>query len=43
MLLEIWQTALEALREAETWYIIGYSLPPEDVAIRTILLRAYQS
>jgi hypothetical protein len=42
MLLGIWQSALQALREAETWYIIGYSLPPEDVAIRTMLLRAYQ-
>jgi hypothetical protein len=39
---QIWQSALEALREADTWYIIGYSLPPEDVAIRAIFLRAYQ-
>jgi hypothetical protein len=42
MLLEVWRSALEALREAEKWIVVGYSLPPEDVAIRAMLLRAYQ-
>jgi hypothetical protein len=39
-LYQVWQNALEALRSAEEWYIIGYSLPQEDVAIRSLLLRA---
>ncbi|MFT3767287.1 MAG: hypothetical protein QM820_17450 [Minicystis sp.] len=39
-LLSIWKTALEFLREAEQWYFVGYSLPSEDVAIRSLLLRA---
>lgn len=38
----IWRSALEALRQAERWIIVGYSLPPEDVAIRSMFLRAYQ-
>lgn len=42
ILLEIWRSAQEALRQADHWIIIGYSLPPEDVAIRSMLLRAYQ-
>jgi len=41
ILLEIWRNALEALREANRWIIVGYSLPPEDVAIRSMFLRAY--
>lgn len=40
-LLTIWRSALEALRTADEWVIAGYSLPPEDIAIRSILLRAY--
>lgn len=40
-LLTIWRSALEAMREADEWIIAGYSLPPEDVAIRSILIRAY--
>ena len=40
-LLAIWQGALEALRTADAWTIIGYSMPPEDMAIRTLLLRAH--
>jgi hypothetical protein len=40
-LLAIWQSALEFLRTAERWTIIGYSMPPEDVAIQSLLLRAY--
>lgn len=40
-LLGIWQAALEHLRTAHEWVIVGYSLPPEDVAIRTLFLRAW--
>jgi NAD-dependent SIR2 family protein deacetylase len=40
-LLTIWRSALEALRIADEWVVAGYSLPPEDVAIRSILLRAF--
>jgi hypothetical protein len=40
-LLSIWQGALEALRTADEWVVIGYSMPPEDVAIRSLLVRAY--
>lgn len=42
-LLEIWKNALEALRAAEEWIIIGYSFPPEDLAIRSMFVRAWQS
>jgi NAD-dependent SIR2 family protein deacetylase len=41
-LLTIWHSALEALRTAEEWIVIGYSMPPEDVAIRAMLLRAHR-
>jgi hypothetical protein len=37
----IWRSALDAMRVADEWIIAGYSLPPEDIAIRSILLRAY--
>ncbi|HWA25981.1 MAG TPA: hypothetical protein VG734_09985 [Lacunisphaera sp.] len=40
-LLGIWQAALERLRTADHWVIMGYSLPPEDVAIRSLFLRAW--
>lgn len=40
-LLGIWQTALEALRTADHWVVVGYSLPAEDVAIRSLFLRAW--
>jgi hypothetical protein len=40
-LLSIWNAALEDLRQAHQWIFIGYSLPPEDVAIRSLLLRAF--
>jgi NAD-dependent SIR2 family protein deacetylase len=40
-LYQIWHNALEALRRARQWFIIGYSLPQEDLAIRSLLLRAY--
>lgn len=41
-LLEIWKHALELLRTAEQWVIIGYSFLPEDIAIRSLLIRAWQ-
>lgn len=41
-LLALWQSALEALRTADEWVIVGYSLPPQDVEIRGMLLRAYR-
>jgi NAD-dependent SIR2 family protein deacetylase len=40
-LLSIWRSALEWMRNAEEWVIAGYSLPPEDLAIRSLLLRAH--
>lgn len=33
------RSALEALREAEEIYIVGYSLPVEDLMIRSLFLR----
>lgn len=41
-LLGVWQTALESLRTAERWFLIGYSLPAEDIAIRSLLVRAWE-
>ncbi len=40
-LLEIWKNTLELLRTATEWVIIGYSFPSEDIAIRSLFLRAY--
>jgi hypothetical protein len=42
-LLAVWHGALEALRTADEWVVIGYSLPPEDVSVRSLLLRAWRS
>lgn len=39
----IWGAACEALQAAAAWYIIGYSMPSEDVAIRSLLCRAWGS
>ncbi|SDD44119.1 hypothetical protein [Aquimonas voraii] len=36
----IWRNAIERLRLADRWVFIGYSLPPEDMAIRSLILRA---
>jgi NAD-dependent SIR2 family protein deacetylase len=36
----IWKAALEELRLGSHWRILGYSLPNEDVAIRSIFIRA---
>lgn len=41
-LLSLWLAAGEALRTATSWVFAGYSLPPEDLAIRSMLVRAYQ-
>lgn len=40
-LLSVWNAALEDLRRAHEWILIGYSLPSEDIAIRSLLLRAF--
>ncbi len=42
-LLSIWQSALEVMRRSRQWILAGYSLPPEDYAIRALLQRAYSS
>lgn len=39
----IWKAALDFLRRANRWIIIGYGLPSEDVAIRALLIKAIQS
>ncbi|MFH1716880.1 MAG: SIR2 family protein [Planctomycetota bacterium] len=39
--LMIWQNALEALRSSDEWMIVGYSFPIEDLAIRSMFVRAY--
>lgn len=36
----VWRAAVDALQEATVWYVIGYSMPSEDVAIRSLLCRA---
>ena len=39
-LTSVWQAALNWLREAEDWIIIGYSFPDEDLNIRSLFTRA---
>lgn len=39
-LLSIWQHASDALRGADRWIFVGYSLPSEDIAVRSMALRA---
>jgi hypothetical protein len=39
-LLTIWREALLTLARAAQWIFIGYSLPADDVGIRTLLLKA---
>jgi hypothetical protein len=39
-LLSIWQAALEAMRVADEWVVVGYSLPAEDLGIRSLFMRA---
>lgn len=38
-LLHVWKSAVQVLRKADYWVIIGYSLPPEDLAIKSLLIR----
>ncbi|MBS1663786.1 MAG: SIR2 family protein [Bacteroidetes bacterium] len=38
-LLQIWNSALEAIRTAHKLVFIGYSLPGEDLAIKSLILR----
>ena len=40
-LLTIWRNALELLRTSDHWVMVGYSLPPDDVNIRSMLMRAF--
>ena len=42
VLLEVWRSAVELLRTATKWVIVGYSFPLEDIAIRSMLLRSYR-
>ena len=42
-ILQVWRSSLEAMRVAEEWVIIGYSMPPEDIAIRSLFLRAFNA
>ena len=42
-LLYLWKNALEFLRNAKHWVVVGYSLPAEDLAIRSLLMRAYRA
>ena len=39
-LLNIWHEALLTLARATRWVFVGYSLPPDDIGIRTLLLKA---
>lgn len=39
-LVNIWLAAYEALESAQEWIFVGYSLPSEDLAIRSLLYRA---
>jgi NAD-dependent SIR2 family protein deacetylase len=42
-LLSTWKGALDALRRASHWIVIGYSFPDEDLGVRALLTRAYGS
>lgn len=42
-ILAVWKAAFEELRTADQWFMIGYSLPIDDYAIRAMLIRALQS
>lgn len=39
-LLGIWQAALEEIRLADRLIILGYSMPAEDITVRSLLMRA---
>lgn len=38
-LLQVWKGALESIRHADRLVMIGYSMPAEDLAIKSIILR----
>lgn len=42
-LISVWQAALNWLRNADEWIIIGYSFPDEDLNIRSLFTRALAS
>lgn len=42
-LLEVWKNTLQLLIEADEWVFIGYSLPSEDLAIRSMIVRAFHA
>jgi hypothetical protein len=39
----VWKSAFEELRTSDRWFIIGYSLPIDDYAIRSMIIRALKS
>jgi NAD-dependent SIR2 family protein deacetylase len=41
-LVGLWQNALELLRTSDEWVFVGYSLPSDDLNIRSLLIRAAQ-
>jgi hypothetical protein len=42
-LVPVWARAKECLQNSSTWIIVGYSLPPYDVAVRELLSHAVHS
>jgi hypothetical protein len=38
-----WKAALDGLRQADQWIIVGYSFPDEDLGVRALFTRAYGS
>jgi hypothetical protein len=42
-LVSVWKRTLEFLRESDHWIVIGYSFPDEDVGIRALFTRAFNS
>ena len=42
-LISVWMRAYHALERSSRWVFAGYSLPPEDIAIRSLLYRAYSA
>lgn len=42
-LISVWQRALDWLRKADEWIVIGYSFPDEDLNIRSLFTRALAS
>jgi len=42
-LLEVWKNAMQLLVETDEWFFIGYSLPSEDIAIRSMIVRAFHA